>query len=319
MKYLIFYLFIAFNLSLIAKGKESLPDYSVTKSFEDKTLKKTEALFVVSFFSNDNKLAKKQIAFSYNKDNKKQATDDNGQIFFKVKPGKYVLNFFYDSGHNEITTDSILIKPGFRTEIEIGFISSDKPVIMKKPVIYVYSKQSEKVSIKLDLKGDFLFTYPEYKNGWSFIADPDGTIQMNDKKYHYLFWDGKVNLEKTSLNLNEGFIVDKKDLITFFESKLQLMGLNSQETEDFITYWCPIMQANETNFIHFMFNEEYNKYATMSIDPKPDHLFRVNMLWSKANYMPVKEQKLESFKRSGFTVVEWGGTEIPNLTLAEEL
>ena len=103
------------------------------------------------------------------------------------------------------------------------------------------------------------------------------------------------------------------------ESKLQFMGLNSQEIEDYITYWCPIMQVNEKSFIHFIFNEEYDKYATMSIDPKPDHLFRVNMLWSKSKDTQVKEQKIESFKRSGFTVVEWGGTEIPNLTFPEEL
>lgn len=319
MKYFIFYLIPFLNFSAMAKGKAYVPEYSVTKSFEDKTLKKTEALFVVTFFGSSNKLLKKQIVFSYNTINKKQETNDNGQISFNVKPGKYVLRFFYNIGHDEVATDSILIKPGYRTEIEVNFRSSTEPMPMKKPVIYVYTKQSEKVSLKLDLKGDFLFTYPEYKNGWSFIADPDGTIHMNDKKYHYLFWDGKVNIEKTVLSFTEGFVVDKKDLIAFFESKLQLMGLNSQETEDFITYWCPIMQVNEKNFIHFMFNEEYNKYATISIDPKPDHLFRVNMLWSKAKDMPVKEQKIESFKRSGFTVVEWGGTEIPNLTLAEEL
>ncbi len=319
MKHFIFYLLLVLNFPLLAKEREYVPDYSVTKSFEDKTLKKTEALFVVTFYGSKKQLIKKQIVFSYNAVNKKQETNDKGQISFNVKHGKYVLKFFYDIGHDEVNTDSILIKPGFRIEIEVDFRSSTEPVIMKKPVIYVYSKQTEKVSIKLDLKGDFLFTYPEYKNGWDFIADPDGTIQMNDKKYHYLFWDGKINIETTSLNLNEGFVVDKKDLITFFENKLQLMGLNSHEIEDFITYWCPIMQANEKNFIHFLFNEEYNKYATISIDPKPDQLFRVNMLWSKAKDIPVKEQKIESFKRSGFTAVEWGGTEISNLTLPQEL
>ncbi|MEO6302674.1 MAG: hypothetical protein ABIP51_05840, partial [Bacteroidia bacterium] len=76
-------------------------------------------------------------------------------------------------------------------------------------------------------------------------------------------------------------------------------------------YWCPRMSANEKNYIHFMFNEEYNNYATITIDPKPDQLFRVCMLWSKTNNAAkVKPQKIESFKRNGFTVVEWGGTEI---------
>ena len=319
MKYFIILLIVTLNFSLFSKGKELVPDYFITKSFEDKTLKKTEALFVITFYAKKNKLIKKEIVFSYFRDNKKQETDANGQISFRVKPGKYLLKFFYDPGHDEVTTDSILIKPGYRTEVEVDFRSNTEPVIMKKPVIYVYGKQKENVNIKLDLKGEFLFTYPNYSNGWNFTSNPDGTIEINDKKYHYLFWDAKINIEPASLNLNEGFVVDKKDLVSFFENKLQLMGLNSQETEDFITYWCPIMQINEKNFVHFMFNQEYNKYAAMSIDPKPDHLFRVNMLWSKANDVPIKEQKLESFKRSGFTIVEWGGTEISNLTHAQEL
>lgn len=317
MKYLIILLVFVCSFSAMSKG---LPiDYHIIRSAEYKRLKKQKSIFIFTFLNQNKAPIQNEIFYSYNGKEKRQWPDSNGTVILNVKPGKYIFMFTCGPSHYEVITDSIAIAPGFITEIQVNFRSSESPAIMKKPVIYVYPQQTERVSIKLKLKGEFLFTYPEYKNGWSFIADPDGTIHMNDKKYHYLFWDGKINIEKASLNFNEGFVVDKKDLITFFESKLQLMGLNSKEMEDFITYWCPIMQTNEKNFIHFIFNEEYNKYATMSIDPKPDHLFRVNMLWSKAEDMPVKEQKIESFKRSGFTIVEWGGTEIPNLKLTEEL
>ena len=98
------------------------------------------------------------------------------------------------------------------------------------------------------------------------------------------------------------------------------MGLNSQEINDFITYWCPAINVNEKNYIHFMFNEAYNKYAAITINPKPDELFRVCMLWSKAkDNSTVKEQKIETFKRRGFTVVEWGGAEVENLSLRDDL
>jgi hypothetical protein len=308
MKHLAIYLFSVLTFCL--QAKEWVPEYRITKVAEDKTIKKTETLFIVTFFDSNLNPIKKEMLFSYNGINKKQKQDDKGQISLNVKPGKYLFMFFCDKDHTEITTDSISLKPGYKTEMRVEFRSSTTPVMAEKPVIYVYNKEKEKVSIKLDLKGSFSFTYPEYKNGWSFTSNPDGTIEMNNKKYHYLFWDGNLNIETKKLNLNEGFVVDKKDLTKFFEDKLTQMGLNSQEIEDFITYWCPRMIANEKNFVHFMFNQEYNNYASITIDPKPDQLFRVYMLWSKAGDTPVKEQKLENFKRSGFTVVEWGGTEI---------
>lgn len=285
-------------------------DYVITKTGPGKDLTRKEAKFIFTFLDPKGQVIKKDISSSQDKVNKMLKCDAAGKFIVETTPGKHIFQFFYNATCSEIYTDSIQIKPAHVTEINVYFRKANEAMIVDKPVIYVYSKQKEKVEIKLNLKGEFLFTYPQYSDGWNFTANSDGTIEMNDKKYHYLFWDGKLNIETEKLNLNEGFIVDKKDQVKFFEEKLALMGLNSQEIEDYITYWCPRMSANEKNYIHFMFNEEYNKYANITIDPKPDHLFRVCMLWSKTNGCHVKEQKIESFKRDGFTVVEWGGTEI---------
>lgn len=73
------------------------------------------------------------------------------------------------------------------------------------------------------------------------------------------------------------------------------------------------MQVNESNFIHFMFTQEYDSVASMNVTPKPDHIFRVFMLWNNAadmNTTNLREQKTESFSRDGFTIVEWGGAQI---------
>lgn len=287
------------------------PDYQVTRSAREKTLSRSEAIFAFTFVDPTGKPAKTEIIFSYNKINKKEKPDAKGKVSLKVKPGKYVFQFFYSTACNEIYTDTIEIKPGYLTEMSVLFRKANEAMIVDKPVIYVYGKQNQKVSIKLDLKGEFSFTYPQYSNGWNFIANPYGSIQIEDKKYHYLFWDGKLEIDPSKLDLNEGFIIDKNNLVSFFEEKLKLMGLNSQEIEDYITYWCPRMNVNEKNYIHFIFNETYNNYATITIDPKPETIFRVCMLWSKADGNSVlKEQKIESFKRNGFTIVEWGGTEM---------
>lgn len=311
MKNLFFLILFGFSISFSAKEREYVPEYQITKSEEDKMLKKTEAVFAITFNIDGLSSAAKQIIYSYNKTNQKQITDQSGKIELKVKPGKYLFKFFYNTKHLEVITDSILIKPGYRTEMRVDLRSTDMPMIMEKPVIYIYSKKTETVSIKLDPKGDFLFTYPQYSKGWNFTANPDGSILMNDKKYHYLFWDGKLNIETEKLDLTTGFVIEKNNLIAFFEEKLSLMGLNCQEIEDYITYWCPRMSANESNYVHFIFNEEYNKYASISVDPKPDNIFRVCMLWSKAKENTiVKEQRIETFNRKGFTIVEWGGAEI---------
>ena len=102
----------------------------------------------------------------------------------------------------------------------------------------------------------------------------------------------------------------KTALPDFFETQLTAMGLTPREQEDFITYWCPLMQKNEKSYVHFMFNEECNSIATLNITPTPDHIFRVYMIWSDAKEIDpesIHEQKIESFQRDGFSVVEWGG------------
>jgi hypothetical protein len=88
------------------------------------------------------------------------------------------------------------------------------------------------------------------------------------------------------------------------------MGLTPKEYNEFIVYWLPQMQGNKYNLIHFE-GEKYEEIAKLNITPKPDSLLRIFMVY-KALDKPVKveEQKVISFKREGFTVVEWGGTEI---------
>jgi len=298
------------------RGEKLGPDYTITKSAPDSKLSKTEAVFNFTFVDTLRRPVKSAIMFSYNGTSKTQTPDAKGKFSLKLKPGKYVFQFFNSSRFYEIYTDSIQIKPGYAIDMLVNFRTANMIMTVDKPVIYVYSKQKENVSIKLDLTGEFSFTYPQYTNGWNFTANPDGSILMNDKKYHYLFWDGKLNIETEKLDLSTGFVVEKDNLVSFFEEKLKLMGLNEQEMEDYITYWCPRMSVNEKNYIHFIFNDDYDKYASISVDPKPDHMFRVCMLWSKAaENTIVKEQKIESFSRNGFTIVEWGGTEVNNKIL----
>ena len=49
----------------------------------------------------------------------------------------------------------------------------------------------------------------------------------------------------------------------------------------------------------------------LQIDPAPDTLIRVFMAWKAADsFVELPEQELTAPERTGFTVIEWGGTEV---------
>jgi hypothetical protein len=294
-----------------------VPYYYVVSDQPQKGLALTEALAVFSFADEQGKPVLTDIKFSFNGEEKTDKAGADNKVSLKLNPGKYVFKFWYDQDHFEVTTDSINMRPGHRVQIKVNFHHSKIMMICDKPVIYLYPRQTMNVDVKLEPKGKFMFTYPEYKNGWSVTANPDGSMESGGKTYNYLFWDGEVDMSAGLMSGNRNFEVRKGNLVSFFEDKLTYMGFNSREIQDFITYWVPRMNANEVNLIHFIFNEEYNAYADLQITPKPDHIFRMFMIWQKGGEqsdMEHRGQDLPTFKRDGFTVVEWGGGEIKPVT-----
>ena len=80
--------------------------------------------------------------------------------------------------------------------------------------------------------------------------------------------------------------------------------------EQFIVYWLPFMQENAYNLISFQ-QENYTEQAKLDIQPAPDSVLRVFMAFhSLEKPIEVKSQEFQPFERNGFTVVEWGGTEV---------
>ena len=112
-------------------------------------------------------------------------------------------------------------------------------------------------------------------------------------------------------NIEDGFVVKGENVARFLEEKLEILGLNEREAEEFIVYWLPILEKNEYSFIRFYEKEEIDEMMPLEINPEPETLIRVLMGWKKLDKnIDIKEQKLEKVQRTGYTVVEWGGTEI---------
>ena len=186
----------------------------------------------------------------------------------------------------------------------------DNLTLMKKPIIYIYPQEETEVSVKVGYPENLTCTYPKYENGWDVIASPDGNLKdvKTGRNLYALYWEGIRTKEG---NIEDGFVVKGENVARFLEEKLEILGLNEREAEEFIVYWLPILEKNEYSFIRFYEKEEIDEMMPLEINPEPETLIRVLMGWKKLDKnIDIKEQKLEKVQRTGYTVVEWGGTEI---------
>ena len=208
-------------------------------------------------------------------------------------------NTYWSQEDNRIEADLITIEP------------SDwepEPGVAYKPVIYLYPEEETGVSVKLFLDGELTCTYPTYNNGWRVNAAPDGTLKdAKGQTYNYLYWEGQTDVQ---WDMTKGFCVKGGDTASFLEEALARLGLTRREANEFIVYWLPLMEQNSYNIISFQ-TYVYTDAAKLEIAPAPDTLIRVFMTWMASDtFIELPEQELSAPDRNGFTVVEWGGTEI---------
>lgn len=247
-----------------------------------------------------------------------------------VSPGNY--SFFVkvrSKLYLDIQRQQIDIQPGYHTKVAVHLRrmikhttqGQDEPIIhYRKPVIYLYPQQDQEVNVQLQPKGDFTFTYPVYENGWKGTAHPDGSITVDGNTYPYLFWEGKGDGFPQLRDYDNGFVVQRSEVTTFLEEQLTEMGLNTKEQTDFITYWGPIMAQAPRGYAQFVFNQQYDAIAALDIQPTPQHVFRVYLLWTPIHdnlKLHPKPQQLEHIDRTGFYAIEWGGSELSPIQTIE--
>lgn len=226
----------------------------------------------------------------------------------------YIGGFFYRDHCNN--RQVILVRDGIE-ETNFGlckladYIYPHEESKQWKPIIYLYPEHDEIINVKLGYPKSITTSYPKYNNGWNVKASPNGDLVdlKTNKKLYSLYYE---NIANYNFQVKEdGFVIKGKDASNFLEEKLPLLGLNEKETEEFIIYWLPKLEENEYNYIRFATLEEQNKSMPLIISKKPDTLIRVMMTYKKINKpIKIKEQKIKTPNRIGFTVVEWGGTEI---------
>ncbi|MBP5767486.1 MAG: hypothetical protein J6X47_10965 [Clostridia bacterium] len=187
--------------------------------------------------------------------------------------------------------------------------------VFDKPIIYLYPEEDTVCSVRLDFNGVLTCTYPEYgEEGWTgFTASKDGTLTFPDgKRYYALYWEGRGACG-TDFDLSKGFCVKGSETASFLSETLPKLGLSEREANEFIIYWLPLMKDNRYNLITFQ-TGAYEKNAVLTVDPAPDTVIRVFMVFKPLeNETDVEAPDLSLLaapERKGFTVVEWGGSRI---------
>ena len=187
-----------------------------------------------------------------------------------------------------------------------------------KPIIYLYPEQTTEVEITLGQVENLTHTYPKYEEeGWRVRAEVNGDLLdlKTGRKLYALYWEGKNEVSK---EIEEGFVVAGEEVIGFLEEKLEILGLSEREANEFIIYWLPQLESNKYNLIRFQTKEEIDFNMPLTVRPEPDSVIRVMMEFKGLeNVIEVKEQKLETPKREGFVVVEWGGTLVERSSTSE--
>ena len=185
-----------------------------------------------------------------------------------------------------------------------------------KPIIYLYPTSETRVSVRLGKPSDVTVSYPEYNanKGWNVSAQPNGDLVDIDtgRSLYSLYYESESSEDVYSMQ-SDGFIVSREDTVSFLEDKLAKLGLNEHEAEEFIVYWLPKLNQNNYNYIRFATMDEINNAMPLDINPNPDTAIRVLMTY-KGLDKPIEgitEQQLPTTPtRDGFTVVEWGGSEL---------
>ncbi len=181
-----------------------------------------------------------------------------------------------------------------------------------KPIIYLYPATTTNLSVHLNLHaGHLTYTYPTYDSttGWQVKANPSGELvdKITGRHLYSLFWEGTGNIHPDD---STGFCVAGDSTEIFLDKALDSLGLNYREKQEFIIYWVPKLKQNSYNYIHFA-RSSYAEAISLSVSPPPQTINRFLMLFRPLKTrIAINPQKLTNPGRKGFTVVEWGGSDL---------
>ncbi|KAK4330993.1 putative Polyubiquitin (putative) [Rhodotorula toruloides] len=226
-----------------------------------------------------------------------------------------------------------------------------------KPIIYLFPPtplDSAFVSVTLTPEWRFSALYPvvdpvkgeqgETSASWTVSAQPDGSLVdlASSLELKYLFWEAEsyrttsstpshlaFDPSNPSLNASNGCALPFAALLAYLDKTLAVLSLHTAARNDFITYWLShftrIRDAGQHIGFRFLVQSDYARAARLDVEPKPDVVARVFLLfkgvgaeeaqeWKRPDEVDwVKEVGVQVDKvkdESLFRMLEWGGMEV---------
>lgn len=291
----------------------ALPEFQLISSEADPSLENGQSRITLTVQSDEGIAENAEIKWSIDSENRQAKLNKSNQFTALVSNGEHKFQFYLNYKHAEIYTQSVSFVQGMHYHYKLNFTPAPIRIQCEKPVIYLYPETEQEVEVKLILKGELFFTYPQISdNTWTLTANSDGSLQYGDESLRYLFWES-VN-KAPEVDWSSSFVITKDDVTKFLSEKLKEIGLTSEERADMITYWGPRMMQHSNCLVQFRFNESCNGFAELDISPKPDNLNRVYILFTGmetiADVLVFRAPLIQTIDRSGFDILEWGGMEL---------
>jgi hypothetical protein len=179
-----------------------------------------------------------------------------------------------------------------------------------KPVIYLYPEETTKVKVYLQIPGEIIKSNPVYPvDGWKNIeAHPDGRLVYDNKIYSELFYESKVG---EFLKPSTGIVIARSELEAQLGKLVYQLGLNQNETDEFLAFWIPQLKSLKSNYILFSILDQETKDALDHVEITPEPDTRIEFIaYFKPLDFPIAIEPLRLGPRptrQGFTIVEWGG------------
>ncbi len=191
-----------------------------------------------------------------------------------------------------------------------GFMGCDdedqpepEPVDAGAPYIYLYPEEAQEVAVTLvPTKGAWLMeSEPLYGDGWTVWAETSGRL---DDQYDFLFYSARVSWD---FQMEFGWAVGSDEIFSWFDNILPTLGLSQRETDDFLEYWTTHLPYSPCYLIYPQYNETVDQQVEIVIDPEPDSILRLWLAIDRVDSCTtITEPEPVVFKRTGFTVIEWG-------------
>ncbi|KAK0219259.1 hypothetical protein IW262DRAFT_1274103 [Armillaria fumosa] len=235
-----------------------------------------------------------------------------------------------------------------------------------KPVLYLFSPLPTDALIRLSLSKAWAFSvvYPEApitdsESGqsitWNVKTHEDHTLtdMSTGTQVSYLFWETKTNpgLPPSppaspqipshavrpfnplcpQVTDDNSVVLHASKAAVYLDKALTNLGLHIEARTSFITFWLPFILKHNYVAVNFLPQASYENAAPLDIEPKPDVIIRVFMLfkrvcedelneWEGALSRASKDTELwkgivgvdtERMKDEKlFRVLEWGGMEV---------